>query len=372
VVDIAREDVETDGGSAPQPGTKLVRLRVHVQEVQPFTLRYGAYYDTERGPGGILDFSVRNLLGSARLVELIGRYDSQLHDARMSFSQPLFGSLPVKLIATPYIRRELNPETSLTDAFNVDRLGFTLQQELKLGHKIVLDYGYQIERSHTYDTGPNPILDVRLRVASLTTSFTQDTRDDILDASKGSFLSHAFEFSPAWLGSQVSFVKYFGQYFRYFPLQKPRVQLFTNKLVRPRLVYAAALRVGAAHGLGGQEVPLSERFLAGGATTLRGFEQNSVGPIVAGLPLGGEGMLVLNNEIRFPVVKFLDGVGFVDVGNVYNTLNVFHPLDLRKDAGVGIRVRTPFVLLRLDYGVNLNRMPGEPGSRLFFSIGQAF
>jgi outer membrane protein assembly factor BamA len=39
---------------------------------------------------------------------------------------------------------------------------------------------------------------------------------------------------------------------------------------------------------------------------------------------------------------------------------------------VGLRLRTPYFLLRLDYGVKLDRRPGEPASRVFFSIGQAF
>jgi outer membrane protein assembly factor BamA len=236
-----------------------------------------------------------------------------------------------------------------------------------------LNYGYRIEKSRTYDTGPDPIFNVPLRLASLTSTFSRDTRDDVLDATKGSFLSHAFQFSPQTLGSQVRFVKYFGQYFRYFPLQKPRVQLFTNKVIRPRLVYASAVRVGLAGGLGGQEVPLSERFFAGGATTIRGFTQNSVGPATfTGTELGGVGTLVLNNELRFPLVSILDGVSFVDVGNVYGKLSDFDPTDLRKAAGFGLRVRTPFLLLRLDYGFNLQRRMGEPAGRLFFSIGQAF
>src|SRR5262249_52399647 len=163
------------------------------------------------------------------------------------------------------------------------------------------NYGYKIEQSRTYDTGPDPIFNVHLRLASLTSTFTRDTRDDILDASTGSFLSHAFQFSPESLGSQVRYVKYFGQYFRYIPLQKPRVELFTNKVLRPRLVYATAVRVGLARGLGDQEVPLSERFFAGGGTTIRGFAQNSVGPATfTGTELGGTGLLVLNNEMRFP------------------------------------------------------------------------
>ncbi|MBZ5624611.1 MAG: translocation/assembly module TamB domain-containing protein, partial [Acidobacteriia bacterium] len=373
VVEITREDPAPQAKPVAPAGAKAVRLRVRVEEVQPFDVRYGAFYDTERGPGGIIDLSNRNSLGSARVLGFRGRYDAQLQEARINFSQPLLGRFPLKMIASPYVRREINPETPLTSGFNVDRVGFSLQQEVSLGRKILLNYGYKIEQSHTYDTGPDPIFNVRLRLASLTSTFSRDTRDDILDATTGSFLSHAFQFSPETLGSQVRFVKYFGQYFRYFPLQKPRVELFTNKVVRPRLVYATAVRVGLAGGLGGQEVPVSERFFAGGGTTIRGFAQNSVGPATfTGTELGGVGMLVLNNELRFPLISVLDGTGFVDVGNVYAKLSDFSPTDLRKAAGLGLRVRTPWLLLRLDYGFALDRRMGEPAGRLFFSIGQAF
>ena len=368
MVDISQEDA-----SPAADGTKQVRLKVHVQEIQPFELRYGGFYDTERGPGGIVDISNRNSLGSARVLGFRGRYDAQLQEARVYFSQPLLSRFPVKMIASPYIRREINPETDLTSGFNVDRLGFSIQQEINIQKHSILNWGYRIEKSRTYDTGPDPIFNVPLRLAFLTTTFSRDTRDDLLDATKGSFLSHALEFSPETLGSQVRFIKYFGQYFRYFPLQKPRVELFTNKVIRPRLVFATAARVGLSGGFGGQEVPLSERFFAGGGTTIRGFAQNSVGPATfTGTSLGGVGLLILNNEIRFPLIKYLDGAGFVDIGNVYGKLSEFTITDVRKAAGMGLRVRTPWFLLRLDYGFNLDRRTGEPSGRLFFSIGQAF
>jgi len=141
---------------------------------------------------------------------------------------------------------------------------------------------------------------------------------------------------------------------------------------RPRLVYAGGIRVGLSTGFGGQEVPLSERFFAGGATTIRGFEQNTIGPIAGRQPLGGEGMLVINNELRVPLFSIFDGVGFVDVGNVYGKVSDFSFSDLRETAGLGLRVRTPWFLLRLDYGFKLDRRAGERAGRLFFSIGQAF
>ena len=83
-------------------------------------------------------------------------------------------------------------------------------------------------------------------------------------------------------------------------------------------------------------------------------------------------MLVVNNELRFPVSKMFDGVGFVDFGNVYPTVSDFSLANVRSAAGLGVRVRTPWFLLRLDYGFKLDRRPGESVGRLFFSIGQAF
>ena len=132
------------------------------------------------------------------------------------------------------------------------------------------------------------------------------------------------------------------------------------------------MRLGLARGFGGA-VPFSERFFAGGSTTLRGFAQNAVGPIGSdNLPTGGNAMLVVNNELRFPLVRIVDGVVFVDIGNVFPRVPDLSLTDLRESAGVGLRVRTPWFLLRGDYGFVLDRRPGERRSRFYFSIGQAF
>jgi outer membrane protein assembly factor BamA len=209
-------------------------------------------------------------------------------------------------------------------------------------------------------------------VTPLSTTLTRETRDEVLDASKGTFLSQAFAYSPSWLGSDRPYVKYYGQYFHYFPLRPERPKPLSSEVLRSRLVFAAGARIGLARGLGG-EVPTSERFYAGGSTTLRGFEQNAVGPIgVNDVPAGGNAVFVANSELRMPLVRFLDGALFVDIGNVYPTISDFSLTDLRESAGVGIRIRTPWVLLRSDYGWVLDPRPGERRSRFYFSIGQAF
>lgn len=189
---------------------------------------------------------------------------------------------------------------------------------------------------------------------------------------------------PTFSGSELNFAKYFGQYFRYIALDKPQLLPLQKGVRKSRLVFASGVRVGLAGGLNGQNlipgrsatnrVSLGERFFAGGGTTIRGFAQDGVGPrIFDGVsPSGGNALFILNNELRFPVASIFDGVGFIDAGNVYDRMSDFRPWTVRKAAGIGIRIRTPYFLIRLDYGIKLDRRPGEPLGRPFFSIGQAF
>jgi outer membrane protein assembly factor BamA len=386
VVDITRHDVDgtapvtatsTDGGgstnSAPPTQQKPVEVNVEVREVQPIQIRYGASYDTERGIGGIFDISNHNSLGGAREIGLRSRYDGQLHEGRIYINQPALNYLP-KTTGSIYIREELNPPTEITDSFDISRKGASIQQEKKLHDRYVLTYGYRLERVHTLTPlAGDLVLDEQLTISPLTTTLTRETRDEVLDASRGAFLSQAFSYSPNWLGSDVAFIKYLGQYFHYFPLRPPTRRAFTNEIIRPRLVYATGIRVGLGWGIGDLPVPRSERFFAGGSATLRGFAQNAVGSIGPNrIPVGGQAMLVINNELRMPLVSIFDGVVFVDVGNVFDSVRDFSFTDLRKSTGVGLRVRTPWILLRGDYGIVLDPRPGESRSRFYFSIGQAF
>ena len=366
----AASEPSTDGVQASQQ--KPVAIDVAVREVQPIQIRYGGSYDTERGVGAIFDISNHNSFGKAREVGLRSRWDRQVHEGRLYITQPDLTYFP-KTTGAIYLREELNPPTELTNPFDISRRGASIQQEKKLQDLYVLTYGYKLERVHTLTPlGDGTTLDEAFTVSPLMTTLTRETRDEVLDATRGVFLSHAFQYSPAWLGADQPFIKYLGQYFHYFPLRPPTRKPFTNEIIRPRLVYATGVRIGLAQGFGGA-VPRSERFYAGGSATMRGFAQNTVGPIGPNrIPIGGAAMLVLNNEIRFPLMWILDGVTFVDIGNVFPTLRDFSVTDLRYSTGVGLRVRTPWVLLRGDYGIVLDPRSGEPRSRFYFSIGQAF
>ena len=90
-------------------------------------------------------------------------------------------------------------------------------------------------------------------------------------------------------------------------------------------------------------------------------------------PIGGEGLFILNEELRFPIFRKLQGVVFYDAGNVFRTLGDYSLGDLRHVAGAGLRVATPIGPFRVEYGAILDREEGDRSrGEFFFSIGQAF
>ena len=107
------------------------------------------------------------------------------------------------------------------------------------------------------------------------------------------------------------------------------------------------------------DLPASERFFAGGDTTVRGFALDRLGSEATlnadGYPTGGNAMLVLNPELRTPLVKGVGLVGFVDAGNVFLRASDVDLGELRAAAGVGIRYRSPLGPLRFDVGFKLDR-----------------
>ncbi len=347
--------------SAPQP----VAMEITVREPKPYRIDAGGTFDTERGPGVLFDISTVNTLGEARILGLRSLVDRKRQESRLYFTQPFLGSRRINTTATAYIRNE---ELEVYD----NRLrGATIQQFIRFGPRFSLAYGYR------YETGTTLAPDLNLlftgATAPLTFALIRDDRDNALDASRGSFLSAAAEYGPKFLGGDFSYFRYYLQGFKYFGIRKPEIMPFEGGSRRSRWVFATAWRAGVANTLDGNQLFLpADRFFAGGGTTIRGYAQNSVGPQIAGLNIGGRATFIVNNELRFPLYKFLDGVGFVDAGNVWAQPSEFNVTDLRSSVGFGLRIRNPFVLIRLDYGMKLGRRPGESFGGFFFSIGQSF
>jgi outer membrane translocation and assembly module TamA len=130
-----------------------------------------------------------------------------------------------------------------------------------------------------------------------------------------------------------------------------------------------------------RELPASERFFAGGDTTVRGFSLDQLGTPdtldANGFPRGGNAVVVLNAELRVPVWGDLGAATFVDAGNVFRSAGDVDVSELRPTAGFGLRYRSPVGPLRLDFGFKLDKLRmirGELERRhvWYISFGQAF
>jgi outer membrane translocation and assembly module TamA len=147
-----------------------------------------------------------------------------------------------------------------------------------------------------------------------------------------------------------------------------------------------------AWGLQGSRVPgsirevtgsFTERFLAGGANSVRGFATDELGTIdpVTRDPLGGEAVLVLTQELRFQGPRNFGGAVFYDGGNVFDRIEDFS-LNLRHSLGFGLRYGSAIGLLRVDLAFPLNRrrifspdgrlVHEDRGYQIWFGLGHVF
>jgi outer membrane protein assembly factor BamA len=342
--------------------------RIVLEERPRYRVRYGlAVSDEEVSPderdrrlGLAADVENRNLFGRGATAGMSLRWRRDQQVGRLTLGSQRFFGLPLR--STVFIERQrekLNPEGAFPVTSDVNN--FTAEQSYRLRRAIELRYGYAIDRNHTFIRTDGPdAFDLTVKVARLTTSGLVDRRDDPFNPARGWFVSSALELSRPSLGSDLSFLKNFAQYSQFFGLGRG-------------MVLASAARLGLARTIEDEVLIPSERFFAGGANTVRGYRQDDLGPrSVFDDADGGEAMLVLNGELRFPIYRWLKGVGFVDVGNVYPKVRDLSFTDMQIGVGAGARFDTPFGLIRFDLGIPANRRPFDPKWKIHFGLGHAF
>lgn len=397
-------------------------IAVLVEEAKRYTVAYGGGFEVQRlasttnptetqiqaAPRGILEVSKLNLTGRGDSLSFKLRGSTLQGRALLGYSAPnTFADPHFSFQATAFAEKTRDINT-----FTEERYEGSLQLTHQVSPLTTLLYRYTFR--HVIVSNLNilsdaiPLYNQPTLVSGFGVTWFRDSRDNPADASKGSFNSADFSDADTKFGSSASFMRFFFQNSTYYPIKRrfsfARSTRFgflvpyrdTVSLSFPPPTPGECLPGTVPTGPTPTIIPLPERFFAGGGTSLRGFALNQAGPrdACSGFPVGGQAMLILNQEFRFPmrlpfIGTALGGAIFYDGGNVYSRLsqisfrstlpsptftltnpalapgptnlpvcatNCTNQLDyFAHTIGLGLRYKTPVGPIRIDLGYQLNR-----------------
>jgi len=140
--------------------------------------------------------------------------------------------------------------------------------------------------------------------------------------------------------------------------------------------------IGYGDGYGDYDtLPFFENYYAGGVRSVRGFEDNTLGPrdgiIQDGDPIGGAFLTVFNAEVIFPIPFIEDTKGmrlsaFFDIGNVFEDYDSFDAGDLRYSVGLAGLWLSPLGPISISFGLPLNDEDGDDVQNFQFTVGTFF
>jgi outer membrane protein assembly factor BamA len=398
---------------------------VLVDEAKRYTLGYGLGVEVQRLGGGGADPVSGQLRASPRAIfeitknNLTGRADSLSFKARAStlqgrallsytepnvFSQPEFS---LQITGFGDKTRDIRTFTSTRYEGSIQ-----LAQRVSLVTSLLYRYSFRRVTASSLQIAPEliPLFSQPTRVSLVGATWIRERRDNPADAMRGDFHNVDVSIAGKPIGSSASFMRVFLQDSTFHPLER-------------RFVFARSVRFGVQTPIGrtpSSEIPLPERFFAGGGASLRGFGPNQGGPRdpVTGFPVGGEAMLVFNQELRFPmrlpfVGNRVGGTLFYDAGNVFRSVrritlrpsvpapvlsaatsttpatclfNCTNELNyLSHTIGFGFRYATPIGPVRVDLAYQLNpaqfvflnssgaaQVSRLPRFQFFFNLGSIF
>jgi outer membrane protein assembly factor BamA/autotransporter translocation and assembly factor TamB len=368
----------------------VAAITVDLEEGAPFNVAYDVRYNRQDALNGSVDGQVQNLFGRAITLGARVQAGRYIREGRASIHLPSVWRLGDMTISAFDLRQTIRTAFGIAGAepppLDVGRRieqGVQLQQAVHRFHPFEILYGYRYRRltcpgqglppvTHTIrgivdpcdrdslqraaPLGPAPI---PIDVGALDTSVVRDTRDNPLNATRGSFISVNLSYAPRVLGSDFDYLR-------------ELVQASFNFPVGQTMTWSQRVSVGSIHTFGENRLPISDLFKAGGPSTVRGFGTDALGPQTsAGEALGGGTTVILNEELRYQHPTGFGAAVFYDAGNVFPTVRDFD-LKLLHSVGVGLRYSSGFGLVRVDVAFPLNRRPQDGSFQFWFGFGQIF
>lgn len=430
----SRVQIAPQNPAGPDPDKTVV---VDVTEAKRYTIGYGFGFEMQRigascpstpagqttanscnpnatvlaaSPRGIFEIARSNMFGRAQTLSFKIRASTLQYRSALIYSADNFmNNKNLSLQLTGFADKSQDIQTFTSTRYEG---AFQLVQNLSHGSSLLYRYFYRrVEASNlnqTIDPEQIPLLSQPTLVSGFGVTYALDRRDNPADATRGMFNTVDLSDAIESLGSSASFFRLYFQNSTYHPFGRA-------------FDFARSVRFGFEEPLGNTSsgiptectsgapatnesiIPLPERFFAGGGTSLRGFGLNQAGPRdpCTGFPIGGLALLILNQELRFPmklpfVGNKLGGQVLYDLGNVYTDVNhvtwAWKPSSLTdlnylsQAVGFGVRYPTPIGPVRLDFAYQLNSPLYQvtnnttgavqtfrvPRFQFFFNIGPVF
>lgn len=332
-------------------GREVRGLIVSLSERPSGTFDLGVGYAAIDGARATTKLGDRNFRGRGTRVGLKAGYGRFVREVELSVTEPWLAGTRLALGAVGgYTWRD-------EEFYTGETVSGSLFLSRALGRALRIEGGYEFKRAvileavEGSDFGENYTSD-------LSFAATFDSRDNVLSTESGRLARGEIDFASSRLGGTNDFVRCSLEWRGFANLPHGRVG-------------GLAVRVGWIKPQGdGSEVPVDERYFAGGEGSVRGYERNSLCPLdERGEAKGGRALVEIRAEARFPVHSKLRGVIFVDAGRAFTDFPGMRMSDLAVGAGAGLRLGTPVGVVRLDVA-----SPVSEGGALkyYLSVGQAF
>lgn len=340
--------------------SNLLDVVVSVKEGQTGTLSGGAGFSSTDQFILMANVTQSNLFGRGQVLSLNAEIGGTRQNFSLSFTEPWLFDIPLSAGFDVFNTERIYQDFTRRSLGGAVRFGYELRQFVR-GNVM-----YKYEDVEVRDVSDLASITLQAEegksaVSSLTFSVVHNTLDNPMFPLKGWMNIGTAEFAGTVFGGTVDFVKFQVDTGVYIPV------------IWDTTIHLRA-RAGWGEGLGGDRLPVFERYFVGGISTVRGYEVRSLGPEVDDVLIGGNKELIFNVEHIFPIAPSLKlrGLVFIDAGNAFSEDESIKFQNLRFSAGAGIRWFSPMGPLTFVLGFPIDREEGEDPSAVQFSIGTPF